>query len=467
MRNSYRHTLSPHGALPICFAAEGNRDNETKANVYDVLLGFRGTVGDTVDVEFGVHYNTYRYDEFGRNYIVGSLAAQAINDGSYNIFDPGATPVDVLNSIKATITRNSTSTTKEAYGNVTFNDLFEMGGGSAGLVVGGEFRKEQYADTYDSLSSAGVILGSAGASSGGGREVSSVYAEMLLPFTSTLEADIAGRYEKYSDYGTNFAPKIALRWHPIDSLTLRGSVGRGFVAPTLDVITQETAFSADPVVDAATCAFYGQPDVDLCDTAGGNQVNAYREKAEGLGAEESTQYSLVVVCDATDWMNITVDYWNIEIEDRIAYFGSQKLINIDNGVDPTPMPGAPCSLTRDPARGNAVVEIHNCYFNEGVVKTDGVDLTVRTNFDLGAGGKLSNVLQLSHQFGYTIDGGAEQVGLQGFPETRATLNNQWSRGDWGVGYIARYIGPHGEGASSPDRYLTHICIASGRDKGGQ
>src|SRR3546814_13931174 len=81
--------------------------------------------------------------------VCSSDLAQAINDGSYNIFDPGATPVDVLNSIKATITRNSTFTTKEAYGNVTFNDLFEMGGGSAGLVVGGEFRKEQYADTYE------------------------------------------------------------------------------------------------------------------------------------------------------------------------------------------------------------------------------------------------------------------------------------------------------------------------------
>src|SRR3546814_8929900 len=156
----------------------------------------------------------------------------------------------------------------------------------------------------------------------------------------------------------------------------------------------------------------------------------------------------------------TLDYWSSKIEDSVAYFGSQKLINTDNGVDPTPMPGAPCSLTRDPARGNAVVEIHNCYFNEGEVETDGVDLTVRTNFDLGAGGKLSNVLQLSHQFGYTIDGGAEQVGLQGFPETRATLNNQWSRGDWGVGYIARYIGANGEGASSTDSYLTHDLQAS-------
>src|SRR5690606_14654811 len=301
------------------FAAAGNRDNETNANVYDILLGFRGMVGESVDVDFGVRYNTYRYDEFGRNYIVGALAEAAINTGLliggerlfYDIYDPAGSPEAVLNAIKATITRNSTFTTKEAFGNVTFNDLFEMGGGSAGLVVGGEFRKEDYADIFDSLSSAGVILGSSGASSGGGREVSSVYAEMLLPFTSTFEADIAGRYEKYSDYGNNFAPKVGLRWHPIDSLTLRGSVGRGFVAPTLDIITQETAFSADSIVDPETCAFNGQPDVAACSVAGGIQDDAFRENAEGLGAEESTQYSFGVVWDATDWMNLTVDYWNI------------------------------------------------------------------------------------------------------------------------------------------------------------
>src|SRR3546814_1843561 len=71
----------------------------------------------------------------------------------------------------------------------------------------------------------------------------------------------------------------------------------------------------------------------------------------------------------------------------------------------------------------SVVVIHNCYFNEGVVETDGVDLTVRTNFDLGAGGKLSNVLQLSHQLGYTIDGGVEQVGLQRSEEHTSELQS--------------------------------------------
>src|SRR5690606_13706919 len=302
-------------------------------------------------------------------------------------------------------------------------------GGSAGLVVGGEFRKEDYADIYDSLSSAGVILGSSGASSGGGREVSSVYAEMLLPFTSTFEVDIAGRYEKYSDYGSNFAPKIATRWHPIDSLTLRGSVGQGFVAPTLDVITQETAFSADPVFDPATC-YDNTGDLALCsgDDIPQIQVDSYREKAEGLGAEESTQYSFGVVWDATDWLNLTVDYWNIKIEERIAYFSSQKIIDIDLGDDPTPMPGAPCSIERDPFAnplGNPITEIHNCYFNQGEVKTDGVDATLRADFDLGGAGKLNSMLQASWIHEQTVDGGDNLAGITGFPKVRATWNNAW------------------------------------------
>ena len=442
------------------FAAAGNRDNETNANVYDALLGFRGTIGENVDVDAGVRYNTYRYDEFGRNYIVGSLAEQAINNGSYNIYNPGATSQDVLNSIKATITRNSTFTTKEAYGSVTFNDLFELGGGAAGLVIGTEYRKEDYADIYDSLSSSGVILGSSGASSGGSRKVSSVYAEMLLPFTSTLEADIAGRYERYSDYGSNFAPKVALRWHPIDSLTLRGSVGRGFVAPTLDVITQETAFSADSIVDEATCLFAGYSSVAACSNAGGVQVNAYREKAVGLGPEKSTQFSLGAVWDATSWLNVTLDYYNIKIEDRIAFYSSQKLVDILNGDVPTPMPGAPCSITRDPSKGNSVGEVHNCYFNEGEYKTDGLDLTLRTNFDMGAWGKLTNMLQTSWVHKYTIDGEDNLAGTQGFPSIRATLNNNWNRGDWNFGYNVRYIGSNGSGNSYTRHFTTHDLQAS-------
>src|SRR3546814_9918984 len=61
---------------------------------------------------------------------------------------------------------------------------------------------------------------------------------------------------------------------------------------------------------------------------------------------------------------------------------------------------------------------------------------------------------------FTIDGGVYQSGLKGFTATRATLNKQWSRGDWGVGYIARYIGSNGTGSSATDSWLTHDLQAS-------
>ncbi|SKA13978.1 TonB-dependent receptor plug domain-containing protein [Novilysobacter spongiicola] len=450
------------------FAAAGNRDNNTNANVYDINLGFDGRLSDNADLRAGVRYNTYDYNEFGQNYIVQSLAEQAINDGLYDIYDPASTPEDVLNSIKATITRQSEFTTKEAYFNLTMYDLFQMGGGGSGIAVGGEFRKEDFADIYDSLSAAGVVLGSSGASAGDSREVSALYGEWQLPITSTFEVNLAGRWEDYSDYGSNFAPKASFRWQPLENLTLRGSVGQGFVAPTLDIISQATAFSADTVYDPATClafqdytaaqvAEYGSAEA-YCNAEGGNlgvQRDAFREKAEGLGAEESDQYQFGVVWDATDWLNVSVDYWNIEISDRIAYYSSQKLINIDIGDDPTPMPGAPCSIQRNPDLGNAISEIHNCYFNEGEVETDGIDLSLRTNFDMGGWGELNNELRASFQNSYTIDGGEEQVGLQGFPELRATMNNRLVAGDFTYGYNIRFIGDNGEDGSATGSYTTH------------
>src|SRR3546814_11781398 len=95
------------------FAAAGNRDNETNSNVYDIMLGFPGPVNDTIDIDAGVRYNTYRFDLFRRNYIVGSLAAQPLNDGTYTTLDPRATTVTVLNSLQATTTRNNNSPPKK------------------------------------------------------------------------------------------------------------------------------------------------------------------------------------------------------------------------------------------------------------------------------------------------------------------------------------------------------------------
>src|SRR5690606_12365536 len=127
---------------------------------------------------------------------------EAANRGDYDLSDPYGADPDVLSSIQATINRDSRWTTDEIFGSVYF-DIFEMGGGTSNAVIGAEYREDAYFDQYDSLSEAGVVLGSAGNSSVGTRDAKAIFFEWLLPFTSTFDITIAGRYDDYSAYGSD------------------------------------------------------------------------------------------------------------------------------------------------------------------------------------------------------------------------------------------------------------------------
>jgi iron complex outermembrane receptor protein len=435
------------------FSAAGNRDNTTDANVYDLNFGFQGTIGQ-VDVDVGLRQTEYKFVELGRNYIVRPLAEQFINDGSYDILNPSQNPADILNAIKTTTARESRWLTQEAYALANF-DLFEMAGGTSGMAIGAEFRSEEYSDQYDSLSEAGVIEGSSGNSAAGTRDVTSVYAEWLLPVVDNLEISLAARYEDYSDYGNDLAPKVALRYQPLDNLTLRASWGEGFAAPTLDILTQKDAFSADTVFDPQNCIATSDLPLDPADLGGltpeeycnqtggfaGRQINATRKANPNLESEQSTQWSAGVAWDATSWLNLTLDYYNIEIENRVRFYSSQDLVNIDAGLVSDPFPGAPCSITRAP--NGRILLIENCYFNEGTVETDGFDLTARTNFEFGDWGTLRNQLNVSYVAGFSVDGGEDQVGILSFPEFRATLLNTWEVSDFAFNWNLRHIDGHG------------------------
>src|SRR5690606_17482487 len=177
-------------------------------------------------------------------------------DDCYNIYDPSGNSRDVLNQFTATIARQSMTKLEEIYASAGF-ELFQMGGGFAAAVVGAEYREEYYSDIYDSLSEAGQVVGSAGNSAGGGRDVQAVYAEMLLPFMDNFEANLSVRHDRYSDYGSDTSPKVSFRYQPLDTLTLRASYGQGFRAPTLDIVTQKPSYSAASTTHRETCDVIG------------------------------------------------------------------------------------------------------------------------------------------------------------------------------------------------------------------
>jgi iron complex outermembrane recepter protein len=424
------------------FAAAGNRDNFTDTQNADYLVGFQGQLTDTIGVDFGARRTDYKYIELGRGYIVGSLANEAANNGDYMLDDPyGADPA-ILSSIQATINRESRWQTDEFYGQVNF-DLFEMGGGTSNAVVGGEYREDTFVDQYDSLSEAGVVLGSSGNSAAGDRQAKALFFEWLLPFTSNFDITLAGRYDSYSDYGSDFSPKIAARWQALENLTFRGSYGEGFRAPGLDILTQKTTFSAEPVNDPASCLALNEP--ATCQL----QVDTYFQANPNLASEQSKQFSVGVVYDPFEWMDVSLDYWNIEVEDTISSIGAQDIINCDLFPEIYGTCPAGTSLTRAP--NGRITEIRAGYANAGVLETDGIDFRLNTNFDLGDMGELTNTLAVAHIFNYDITDVSgfttQYIGngdpLEGTPETRATLLNNWTYGDFTVGWNVNYIGPNG------------------------
>ena len=124
--------------------------------------------------------------------------------------------------------------------------LHELRAGAIKLAVGGARRQESYDYTQTSLPSDFVA-------SVGRRQfhVDSAFAEVLVPllegFKDTpnvprLALSLAGRIEKYSNFGDAHNPKIGLEWVATNAVKMRASYGTSFKAPNLSE-TFEGGFS--------------------------------------------------------------------------------------------------------------------------------------------------------------------------------------------------------------------------------
>ncbi|WP_374673621.1 TonB-dependent receptor [Ideonella sp.] len=429
------------------YAAAGNRDDYSTTSVYDFGVGVRGVVMGKIDVDFGVRAYESAFRRLGYNYIVATQAAAAIDSGAYNPTDPYSASEDTLNAMKATISRDGIYSNQEVYASASM-PLFKMGGGDAQGFVGVEYREERYSDQYDSLSEAGQILGSSGNSAGGGREVTAVSGELLFPISKALEASLSARYEEYSDYGSDFSPKASVKFKPMSNLALRASVGTGFRAPSIDILTQKTTFSAETIEDERTCA------VLPCNN-GSIQRDTYFTANPELESEKSNQFSVGAVWDITPAVSFKVDYWALKIKDVIGQVSAQEIVDRDNGIDPRPIPDG-LGLTRAPS--GAITEIRAGYANEGTLKTSGLDMNITGRWKAGGFGEFNHSLTWAHMLEYDQDGD-DTVGDQGLPTDRITLANRWSMGDFDVSWNVNYIGQNGEDSPTvkrdTDPYTTH------------
>lgn len=214
------------------------------------------------------------------------------------------------------------------------------------------------------------------------RRNTAIYTELEADITDAFTAAIALRFEDFDSFGdtTNF--KVSGRYRISDALTLRASFNTGFRAPTPG---QENVTKLSTITVDGELQQRGQipPSNPIAQFLG----------AEELDAEDSSNFSVGVVWDVTPDINVTLDYFNIELEDRISQTGTINIAGL-----PVP-PGQNCPDARANPAGNLALCLQELgvpgaadlssvsfFTNDFETTTQGVDLVATWDLDWGNAG---------------------------------------------------------------------------------
>lgn len=197
------------------------------------------------------------------------------------------------------------------------------------------------------------------------------YVGAEVDIVPELSVGLAGRYEHYNTFGDATVGKVNAIWRVIKGLSIRGTVGTGFHAPspgqshnsilTTNFISGNQVQTGTYPVDNIAAIYYG---------------------AKPLTAEKATNWGLGVVVDPGSGFTLTVDYYNIKVTNRIFISQPFSVTAADIIAQP--------SLSAVGAGGNV------SYFTNGLdTLTYGVDAVATYRTDLG-GGKLNLTLAYNY-----------------------------------------------------------------------
>ena len=405
----------------------GDREKRVDSNYYRAILGLQGEIKDW-SWEAAYSYIKSSSVERGVNGFPNKRRTQeAIDSGLWNPFEPSSNSQASLDFIETTTTRVGKSTMESIDFKIS-GPLLDLPSGELMLAVGTEYREESISDNPDDQFLRGEVFGTEATQANGARDNLSLFGELAIPVIDNLEVQLAVRYEDYSDFGTTTDPKISFLWSPIDDLSLRGSYGTAFRAPSLHQLGLGRTDESPSLIDTSRCELTNGAD-DSCKK---QEYTAIFEGNPDLGPEESTSYNLGIIYNVTDDLNFTLDYYNYDITDIID---SDTQFVMDNfGLDGTIVERRPTSITNDPGE---VIQINDSFQNIGDLQTSGIDLDVRYNLETRAGtfkfGYVMNYVLNFEDYKKTKEGGFEQ------PQMRWTTSLDWILDDVSARAAINYI----------------------------
>lgn len=494
-------------------ADTGGRQSSVERATARIVTGLEGTLETGfADIDWDLSYNYGRTTNDFRGYgtlIPGNYAAaiDAVLDPDGNIvcrstLDPTATPEGTTGAECVPYNPFIAQNSPEALAYVTHDSLrrhiltqqvvtgvfnfdtsrfLNLPGGAIGFAGGFEYREESSENINDAFVKTGLSETAPQPDAIGGFDVTEWFAEVNLPiladlpFAHRLTADAAYRFADYSHSGEAEAWKVGLLYAPIPDVSFRGTYGEAVRAPNITeafLPTTATFYNisdpCDPArIDAnpnrrANCEadpevpvvpFPSNTNASIEGTTGGN-LNLRPESSESFTA------GVVVQPRWVPGLAVTLDYFDIVIEDAIASIAAQTIIN--NCYDaPGGLATEFCDLfdrETDPGDqfyGN-IVFLRNQVINTSRFETSGWDLnaTYTTSLeDWGQRfsglnwmtGRLTGSMKATwtdefntFQFQNRPDVINESVGEIGTPELRVVSRLTYAQGPLSLTWEARF-----------------------------
>ena len=265
-----------------------------------------------------------------------------------------------------------------------------------------------------------------------------VYADLEGNLTRAFLANVAARFESYSDFGEKLTGKLALRFQPADEFVLRGAVSSGFRAPALSQIFYQSTVTNFMLGES------GEPVPFQAGIFPVEHPAAIALGAEALDEETSVNFSGGFAVTPVEPLTFTADVFFITIDDRIILTSEVSGDEIVEILEEAGVTGVQAAR----------------FFTNGLdTETKGVDLTARYTVPAGEG-----ALELAAVYNWTenevtqtrippeLEGtGAElfspflEGGLieleRGRPKWRSTFEGRWSDDRWSFLGQASLWGP--------------------------
>nr|UXE45430.1 vitamin B12 transporter BtuB [uncultured bacterium] len=285
------------------------------------------------------------------------------------------------------------------------------------------------------------------------RHTTAIFGEARVPLlagTSSgrrydkLAFTMAGRYDKYNDFGSTSNPQFGLEWRPFRNLLIRGTYAEAFKAPSLyDLYTPRTTVTPGyAVTDPKT----GQLLIVPALTGGNGALRPEGGSSESIG--------IVYTSETIPNIKASLTQWQVKQTHTIENLQAQFIVNNEGSF--------PGRVSRDPTTG-AITLVDITILNFGALEVAGLDYHVsyQQETPLGEFSTAMNVTQ-TYKFDTQLVPGAPPVdsvstaSTAGWaPRWKGIALAGWKLRGYSVNVDGRYVGRYRDYSPLPSgRYLT-------------